>query len=274
MKQRCRSFALAMLDIVMKHNVLRAAAGLAYFLMMSIFPVLICLYHMLGAMFPAREEIRSFLSGILPQAATDTIVEFLRYVSQNTSSAMLFGALLMILTCASSAFRTLNDMIGEMWGRRRFSGFREWLFSVVFSLIFLAIMYFCLIVVLLGKWFLSLASRYIPFVGLMDGWDWLRYVLLFFLLLLLLSLIYRSTAPREAEGFYFSGAFLGSAAMLVVSMASSAVISTSVRYPLVYGSLASVIVLLFWLYVCGAVLFLGSAVNVALYRLHIRATRE
>ena len=62
--------------------------------------------------------------------------------------------------------------------------------------------------------------------------------------------------------------------MLVVSMASSAVISTSVRYPLVYGSLASVIVLLFWLYVCGAVLFLGSAVNVALYRLHIRATRE
>ncbi|MBR1496378.1 MAG: YihY/virulence factor BrkB family protein [Oscillospiraceae bacterium] len=274
MKQRLQAFAGAMLEILMKHNILRAAAGLAYFLMMSIFPALICLYNMLGAMFPAREEIRAFFNGVLPQAATDTILEFLRYVSRNTSSAMLVAALAMILTCASSAYRVLGDMIGEMWGQRRFIGLREMVFSVVFSVVFLAVMYFCMILVLVGKWALALAEEYLPFLYIVEDWSWLRFVLLFLLVFLLLSLIYRFTSPKEAEHRCFHGALLGALAMLAVSLISSAVISSSTRYPLVYGSLASVIVLLFWFYVCGAVLFFCSAVNVALYRVSPRERRE
>ena len=37
------------------------------------------------------------------------------------------------------------------------------------------------------------------------------------------------------------------------------------RYSLVYGSLASVIILLVWLYLCGNILILGSVVNYVIY---------
>jgi len=39
----------------------------------------------------------------------------------------------------------------------------------------------------------------------------------------------------------------------------------SVRYSLVYGSIASLILLMLWIYMCCFVLYLGAAFNVALY---------
>ena len=47
----------------------------------------------------------------------------------------------------------------------------------------------------------------------------------------------------------------------------SAFIGASVKYPLIYGSLAGVIVVMLWFYTCGMILLLGGALNVALERL-------
>ena len=49
--------------------------------------------------------------------------------------------------------------------------------------------------------------------------------------------------------------------MAIVSAIFSAVISSSVKYSLVYGSLASVIVLLFWLYILGNIIIIGALIN-------------
>ena len=43
-------------------------------------------------------------------------------------------------------------------------------------------------------------------------------------------------------------------------------IGLSARYSLVYGSLASVIILLVWLYLCGNILILGDVFNCVWYR--------
>ena len=47
----------------------------------------------------------------------------------------------------------------------------------------------------------------------------------------------------------------------------------STNYPLVYGSLTSVIILLVWLYLCGNILILGSVVNAVLYRHRLEKER-
>ena len=44
-------------------------------------------------------------------------------------------------------------------------------------------------------------------------------------------------------------------------MAFSEMVSFSVRYSLVYGSLASVIILMLWLYFFGNILIMGNTVN-------------
>ena len=50
-------------------------------------------------------------------------------------------------------------------------------------------------------------------------------------------------------------------AMVACSVVFSWFIGMSSRYALVYGSLASLIILLVWLYLCGNILLIGAAVS-------------
>ena len=62
-----------------------AAAGLAFFLTLTFFPLLICLQTMLGSLFPTAEELRGFLSVLLPPDTVSTIIDYLRYAAENRS---------------------------------------------------------------------------------------------------------------------------------------------------------------------------------------------
>ena len=73
---------------------------------------------------------------------------------------------------------------------------------------------------------------------------------------------YRVGTPRDRAGrrIVRGAALLASLAMVACSVLFSWFIGLSSRYTLVYGSLASLIILLVWLYFCGNILLLGRCV--------------
>lgn len=262
--KRAHKFCRELAETAAGHHIPMAAAGLSYFLMLSVFPMLICLYSMLGSLFPQRGEILRFLGGLLPEDALQIVLDYLGYVSSHLSRSMLFLALIVMASASSTVFRIIDREMGELWGSRRFTGFFSWLFSFCFSLIFLAAIYFSVLLVVSGKWFLDFADRHIMFMNISDSWRWWRFVLLFLLLLALLSGVYKITSPRGRVLRLLPGAAAAAAALVAVSILFSAFIGASVKYPLIYGSLASVFVMMFWLYICGEILFYGGVLNVVL----------
>ena len=241
-----------------------AAAGLAFFLTLALFPLLICLQTMLGNLFPPTEELRSFLRMLLPQDTVATILDYLRYVSANSGDTMLVMALAVLASSSAAAFRVVDRVMGDMRGRRRFFGVFALIFSFCFSLLFLAAVYFGVVLIGTGRWFLDFADRHIFFMNIASGWKWCRFILLFLLLFVMLTGLYRVTAPRDGQHRLLPGAAAATAALGALGFVFSAFIGASAKYPLVYGSLASVIVMMLWLYACGVILFLGGALNVAL----------
>ena len=85
--------------------------------------------------------------------------------------------------------------------------------------------------------------------------------LLFLLVLVLVLAVYRLGTPlpfrRRTRTLYLT-ALLSAAALVACSVLFSWFIGMSSRYSLVYGSLASLIILLVWLYFCGNILLLGA----------------
>ena len=134
----------------------------------------------------------------------------------------------------------------------------------MFSLVFLAAIYLAAVLIITGKWFLEMIDRHIMFMNISGAWSWARFVLLFLLLFVIVSGVYRLTAPQDEKSRIFPGAASASVALVVVSLVFSAFISASSKYPLVYGSLASLIIMMFWLYICGLIVFIGAALNIAL----------
>ena len=97
-------------------------------------------------------------------------------------------------------------------------------------------------------------------------WQWLKYGILLAVVFLFVLLLYRFSAPGQAPSPpVIPGALLAAVSLAGASLVFSVIVSHSARYSLVYGSLASVIIMLVWLYLCGNILILGNVVNYVLH---------
>ena len=168
------------------------------------------------------------------------------------------------MSAASAAVRSLQATIGELQGQQRYTGLRDFLFSVIFSLLFVAALYFAMLVMLTGKDFLAWLSGWVPGVDSTGVWHLLRYPLLAAIDYAIICGVYKVSMPRGMRYPIYAGALFSTAAMVGVCIAFSVFIGASARYPLIYGSLASVVLLMMWLYTCCLMIYCGAALNVAL----------
>ena len=261
-------FVLDMLDLYFNKHVSRAAAELAYFLILSFFPVLICVNAIIGTLDLDVAALLENAAIIIPEAALTVLTEYVGYISTNQSGALLVGGVIMMLFSASAAMRSLMNVMDEIYDRKSYTGLWQIVASVVFSVLFLFTIYLSVVVVLTGNWFFHLLEEFIhhfprlAHLTLPWEWQWMRFLILFCLVMIFVMVVYRSTAPRvKPRPPVLLGAFLTSAALVLSSILFSYFIGLSSRYSLVYGSLASVVILLVWLYLCGTIVILGSCFN-------------
>lgn len=236
--------------------------------MLSIFPLFICLYAMLGNLFPSAEEMKLLFEGLMPYETLETLAQFLGYVSANSSGRMLSVAVFAMATSSAAGFRIIDKVMFELRGIRRKERMLAFAFSFVFSLLFLAALYLAALLVATGGWFIGFVDRYIRFLNISHNWEWFRFVVLFLVLFVMILGVYRVCSPGGSGIILVPGAVTAAFTMVAVSILFSWFIGLSVKYPLVYGSLASVMIMLLWLYICGNVLFLGNIVNISIERIN------
>ena len=253
-------------------GVSRAAASLAYFLILTLFPLLVCVNFFIGLLELDPEAVFSALDPLLPRESLSIILEYLTYVSgipQSQSTPLLLASLFTILLSASAGLRTLLKTMDELYQIRHVSSLRRVAVSVILSLLFLLTIYLSIVVIFTGDWFFQVLeerlppplAELIPLRLLSQLWGWLRYLLLFFCVLLLVLAVYRMGTPpplRREKKVLRLTALLSAGALVACSVLFSWFIGMSSRYSLVYGSLASLIILLVWLYFCGNILLLGA----------------
>ena len=247
-------------------HVSRSAASLAYFLTLSIFPTIICLSAMLGNLFPDPQTIVTYFADIMPADTLNIFSEYVMYVTSRNSSAMLTAGLALMVTSSGAAYRSLNNVMEEVHGKPRFNGLARFLMGILFSLFFLITIYFAVTVIVTGEWFLQFLEENLLHINLSRTWNWGRFILLFGLLMIIIYGVYKLAAPKSAQRYLAPGSVVAAFVIVGVSILFSWFINMSARYPLVYGSLASIIILMVWLYLCGNILIMGNVFNVMLMR--------
>lgn len=266
-RYRWAAFFRDMLVVFLDRRVTRSAAELAYYLLLTIFPMIIMLVGIVGLLPLEANEVFSFVESVIPSPSASLIAEYVTYVLLHQGAKLFTAGLISTLLAASAAFRGLVCISGEIYGRRAFRGFRFWLVSFLFSVVLIAMIYFSLVVVLTGGWFMHLVEAHMVYDWIPDNWTTLRLLILFSVALLFLMILYRVTSPRgTVHPPVFRGALLTAAMLTVLSSAFSMFISASSRYSVVYGSVASMIILMLWLYLCGNVVILGNVFNYVWWR--------
>ncbi len=255
-----------LVEIYVNSRVPRSAAELSYFLTLSIFPTLICVHAMLSKFLPGISLTLDELAGIVPSETLDIISDYLQYVAFHNSRTLLTAGVLGMATTSAAAFRSIHSIMGDIQGVSRFRGVFALLFSFVFSLVFMAAIYFGIIVMVTGDWLIGYIGRVFPMIAGLALWNVLKFPLMLVIFILIIYGLYRITAPANIRGTFFQGAVSAAILLVLVSVLFSWFISMSTRYPLIYGSLASIIIFMLWIYICGQILIMGNALNVVLRR--------
>lgn len=246
-------------SLYFSRRVAQAAACLAYFVLLTVFPLLICVSYLLAL---ANIDVASLLMDVqafLPEAALDILEGYLFYISYRQSSALFWAGLAGCWLSAAAAYRTVAQVIRDVYDVVNTSPLRNMVASILFPLALLVTLALSVLVVTTGQHTLEVIAQHIPFLGqFLRLWVWLRYVLLFAVFFLFLLALLTMASPRGTRRKPMMVTSLVAAVALVVSSGVfSWFIGMSSRYSLVYGSLVSLIVLLIWIYLCGQILFLA-----------------
>lgn len=259
-------FLAQTVQIYLQYRVPRAAAQISYYLLFSLFPILMIIVGILGLL---HLDVNSALS-VLEETtlAADVLWDYVEYVLTNESPALMWAGIAMAITASSAAFRGLLCITGEISGRPTFRGVAMVAVSFAMSFVLLLVIFAFLLAGVTGRWFLDLLSTRLHLTALVRAWQWLRFPTMFALGVLALTALYRVSLSRKAlpQSRAWPGAVVASISLVIGTALFSMFISMSSRYSLIYGSLASIMILMLWFFVCSNILVLGNVVNYQLAR--------
>lgn len=250
-------------------NVPLMAAGLAFYSMLALFPLLIAAITVYGLVSDPGEVPRTLelITGTMSGGAGEIIGDQLEQIVAASPGALTWGlaaSLAVIVWSASTGMLNLLKAVNQAYGERESRGFfhlRALAFVMTMGAILFIAVAVALIAVLpavLGVIGLDAASQAIVTV--------VRWPLLLFFGMAAVAVIYRLGPDRRSPrvGWLTVGAVVAVALWLLASGGFSIYVQNFGSYNETYGSLGSVIVLLMWFFLTGFSILLGAEVNAAI----------
>jgi membrane protein len=245
------------------------AAQLSYYFLLSLFPLLVFLFALLGSVFRAEVEIEAkvlgYLWGVMPSAAFEVVLATTADLTRGGSGGKLSFGLLLALWMASSGMEAVIEGLNVAY---RVSEWRPWwrrrALALALSLGVAAAIIVSLGLILLGGRIGERVPESLQ-VGptLRPFWAIARWATALVLLLSSITLLYR-LAPNVGKGrsrVLWPGALVALAGWFAASAMLRWYLGSFSTLGATYGSLAAVIALLIWLYLTGSVLLVGGIVN-------------
>lgn len=249
------------------HDVARDSAALTYYLLFAIFPLLIFVSTLLGVLELDIASITAVLAPILPSDVVDIIRTYLEYVAANQSRQLLWFSLVFSIWFPMRSTGCLMHSLRKAFGR---SAPENILLGQLRTLLFTVWMIFVigltLALVVVGRRALYFLSGFLPLSEtFISVWGYLRFIILGLVMAISLGILYQlALGQRRPLREVLPGVGSSLAAWLLLSMAFSYYVENMARYAQLYGSIATIVVVLLWLYMSGQVLILGAELSASL----------
>lgn len=250
-------------DGVLEDNIGLVAAGVAFYFLLAIFPLITAFLSLYGLMFDpeeARAQVAT-LTDLLPDEARALLTQQTSELTGSSTSALGFGAIFSILLALWSARRgtsamtiALNIVYQEEDNR---SFIRQTLLS--FFLTVGLILFFIIALAIVAAVPIALQLLGLGTVAEV-ALALLRWPLLGLLAVFALSVMYRVCPDRHSAQWRWltPGALVAVLLWLLTSGLFSWYVSNFGNYNQMYGSVGAVVILLFWFYLTAYIFLLGA----------------
>src|SRR5918998_3265561 len=248
------------------------AGNLTYKALFAIFPFFTFLLSLLG-LFGAQDVVNTmidYLSNVLPQSAADFIGGQLRNIAESQAeSTFTIGAIVSILLAlwgVSGAFRSVMEAMNIMYEVDEDRPFwKKYGISIFISIAVIVLMLTAFGIVIFGSSFGGGLAQAIGLGGVFrTAWSIVQWPIVACIVLFTFAVIYYfAPAAKQKFRWISPGAVLAFVFWLLFTLAFSFYVGRfgSGSYNETYGSLASVIILLLYIYYSAFIMLIGAEMN-------------
>ena len=250
-------------------DVLNAAATLAFFFLLAIFPAAIFVLSLLPSIsIPhLQQSILDLVHQVLPEQSATLLEQNIRQLgSEGTHALLTFGLIFTIWSASAGVYATI-EQLNRVYGVKDRRGFwKAHGIAIVLLVLLVLLAITSLSLVILGgvvqSWLASLIGWSQP---LLIFFATLRWVILAVALVVALAVIYRFGPDVNSTFRSVSPGNLAAATSIALaSIVFRFYVSKFSNYNATYGNLAAVVILILWMYLFGIALLVGGEINAIL----------
>lgn len=246
-------------------DMLGMGAQLAFFFLLSFFPMLIFMVTLLPYLNLEQGQIFDFLSNVMPGEVYTLIEDTLTEVLNNQNGGLLSIGILGTIWSASKGVDALIKALNRSYDVDGKAGFLNRMWSLIFTISLVAVILIALVLPIFGQQLGHIIFNYLgveqSFEGIFNSIRWITPPALIFIVLTTMYWIVPNTDPRLTILNVLPGAIFATTGWLILTYAFSFYISNFGNYSSTYGSIGGVIILMLWLYFTGTILIFGGLLN-------------
>ncbi len=255
---------MGFMNRVFKDHVSAYAAQAAYFIILSFIPFVMFLLTIMRYTPLTRDVINQVILEICPENFQGLVVSIVNEVYQKTSAVLPITLVLSLWSSGKGVQAITNGLNTICHVEETRSWLLTRLWSMFYTLVFILAIIASLVLLVFGN---SLQK------SLTGKWPWLgrmiaqiigaRTIVAFFMLMFVFLVLYK-VLPNRKTTFksQMPGAFLTAVAWMVFSYAFSLYYTFFPNTLNIYGSFATVILIMLWMYICMNIVLYGAEINI------------
>lgn len=257
-------------------DVSASGAQLAFFFLLSLFPLLIFLFTLLPYFQLDQNQIFMFIRDYAPESTASLIENTVSEVLNNRSGGLLSIGILATIWSASKGMTAISKGLHhayEVEDSRNF--FISKGVSIGFTIMLIATVVVALVLPVFGE---PIGKFLFAALGLQDTfltiWTAVRFAIPPVMIYVVFSLLYWLVPDIKLQyKSVIPGSLFATVGWIITSLGFSFYISNFGSYSNTYGSIAGIIVLIMWLYLSAIILMLGGTINAVMYERYKRKNR-
>ena len=271
-----KGYSKRIFDLIMRPEMKILPGQLAYFLILSIFPLLTLIGYIGSKITMLSVPLASIVVKFLPSSLNSILLPFLTSsnITGNVTIVMILGFIL-VSNGTHSIIITSDELYGIDYGdylKRRVKAF-----FMIFILLFLFI--FIIVVLAYGNIIINYIINLDFFERFKDNiyfaFVMIKWPISFIIFFWILKFLY-TVAPDEeiSSRFMNKGALFTTVGWILTTFIYSYYVSNFANYSLFYGSVSGIIVMMIWVYLLSFIFVMGIAINAEEYLAYKKVNKK
>jgi len=240
------------------------SAQLAYYFLLSLFPLLIVLFTLLPYIPIPHQDMLGVVKDFAPGEAMDLIEKNVHDIMNHRNGGLLSFGIIGTIWSASNGINAIVKAFNKAYNVKESRSFivsRGMAIILTFGMILVLILAIVLPVFgrEIGIFLFSQLGYTTEFIKLWNTLSWLVSAIILFLIFTVLYWIAPNVKIKCRSAF--PGAAFATIGWIVSSIGLTFYVGNISNYSLTYGSIGAIIVLMIWLYISAFIIILGGEIN-------------